>query len=279
MRRALLAAAVAVLTLPASAQASTFGAVGGVRDPASGVLELTVQAVENQGIGLRRATATLAGRPLATATFAEPDCLPGVCPAVGTVFLDVPTYDFPDGPARLEVTVEDAAGSVTHVVDQRVTIDNTPPTSTSTVTVSIGAGAKKPQTGPGGPGGPAGPSDTSGCASPRLSMFLAQRPLRIKRGVPVLAAGRKYRFRGRLTCIVDGRRKAAPRGTLVQVRDRRNGRTIERPAARVKLGGAIVTKLAHRRSCTVVFRIRGAGGHLVSVRIPIRVVRAKGARS
>ncbi len=130
MRRALFTAAVAVLTLPATAQASTFGAVGGVRDPASGVLELRVQAIETAGVGVRRATATLAGSALETATFAEPDCVPGVCPAVGAVALDVPTYDFPDGPARLEVTVEDAAGTVTHVVDQTVTVDNTPPTST-----------------------------------------------------------------------------------------------------------------------------------------------------
>jgi hypothetical protein len=279
MRRALLAAVVAALTLPATAQAATSGAVGGVRDPAGGVLELTVQAVENQGIGLRRATVALGGAALDTATFAEPDCEPGACPAVGTVALTAPTYGVPDGPARLEVTVEDAAGTVTHVVDKTITVNNKPVVSTSTVTVNVGAGSKKPQTGPGGPGGPAGPSDTSGCASPRLSMFLAQRPLRVRRGVAVLAAGRKYRFRGRLTCIADGRRKAAPRGTLIQVRDRRNGRTIERPAARVKTGGAIVAKLAHRRSCSVVFRVRGAGGHLVSVRIPIRVVRPKGARS
>jgi hypothetical protein len=279
MRRALLSALVAVLTFPAAAQATTSGAVGGVRDPAGGVMELTVQAVENGGVGLRRATVTLGGTALDTATFAEPDCAPGVCPAVGTVALSAPTYGVPDGPARLEVTVEDAAGTVTHVVDKTITVNNKPVVSTSTVTVSVGAGSKQRQTGPDGPGGPTGPSDTGGCASPRLSMFLAQRPLRVKRGVPVLAAGRKYRFRGRLTCVIDGRRKAAPRGTLVQVRDRRNGRTIERPAARVKTGGAIVTRLAHRRSCTVAFRIRGAGGHLVSVRIPIRVVRAKGARS
>jgi hypothetical protein len=279
MKRALLGSLVAVLTLPAAAQASTSAAVGGVRNPAGGVLELTVQAVENEGIGLRRATVTLAGTPLDTESFAEPDCAPGVCPAVGTVVLTAPTYGVPDGPARLEVTVEDAAGTVTHVVDETITVLNRQPTSTSTVTVSVGGGSKKPQPGPGGLGGPAGPSETSGCASPRLSMFLAQRPLRVKRGVPVLAAGRKYRFRGRLTCVINGRRKAAPRGTLVQVRDRRKGRTIERPAARVKTGGAVVVKLAHRRSCTVVFRIRGAGGHVVSVRIPIRVVRAKGARS
>jgi hypothetical protein len=279
MRRTLLAALVAMLTLPAAAQASTSGAVGGVRDPAAGTLELTVQAVESEGIGLRRATAILAGITLDSQNFAEPDCAPGVCPAVATLPLTVPTTGVPDGPARLEVTIEDAAGTVTHVVDRTITVNNKPVVSTSTVTVSVGAGAKIPQQGPGGPGGPAGPSDITGCASPRLSMFLAQRPLRIRRGVPVLAAGRKYRFRGRLTCVIDGRRKAAPRGTLVQVRDRRKGRTIERPAARVKIGGAVVARLAHRRSCTVVFRIRGAGGHLVGVRIPIRVVRAKGARS
>jgi hypothetical protein len=161
----------------------------------------------------------------------------------------------------------------------RADLVNKPVVSNPTVVVSVGGGAKNPQSGPNGPGGPTGPSGTDGCRSPRLSMFLAQRPLRIKRGVPVLAAGRKYRFRGRLTCLVEGRRKAAPRGTLVQVRDRRNGGSIERPAARVKTGGAVVVKLAHRRSCSVIFRVRGAGGHLVSVRIPIRVVRAKGARS
>jgi len=279
MRRALIAAVAALLSLPAAAQASTSGAVGGVRDPAAGTLRLSVHAVETDGIGLRRATVLLGGNILDNQYFADPDCVPGVCPTVATVDLAVPTGAIPDGPARLEVTVEDAAGTVTHVVDQTVTVTNKPVVSNPTVVVSVGGGAKNPQAGPGGPGGPAGPSDTSGCASPRLSMFLAQRPLRIKRGVPVLAAGRKYRFRGRLTCVIQGRRKAAPRGTLVQVRDRRNGRTIERPAARVKTGGAVVAKLAHRRSCTVVFRVRGAGGHLVSVRIPIRVVRAKGARS
>jgi hypothetical protein len=279
MRRALIAAVAALLTLPAAAQAATHGAVGGLRDPAAGTLQLTVQAVETDGTGLRRATAILGGHTLDSQYFGDdPGCAPGACPTVATVALAVPTTAVADGPARLEVTVEDAAGSVTHVVDQTVTIANRPVVSNPTVVVTVGGGAKKPQTGP-GTGGPAGPSGNDGCRSPRLSMFLAQRPLRIKRGVPVLAAGRKYRFRGRLTCVVDGRRKAAPRGTLVQVRDRRHGRSIVRPVARVKVGGAIVVKLAHRRSCSVIFRVRGAGGHLVSVRIPIRVVRAKGGRS
>jgi hypothetical protein len=278
MKRVLIAVVLGALALPAAAQASTYGAVGGLRDPASGVLELSVQAVETEGIGLRRATARLGGHILDSVFFADPDCTPGVCPPVASVDLTVPTTAVSDGPARLEVTVEDAAGTVTHVVDQLVTVNNKPVVSTSTVTISVGAGAKTPQPGPGGPGGPGGPHGNDGCVSPRLSMFLAQRPLRIKRGVPVLAAGRKYRFRGRLTCLVNGRRRAAPRGTVVEVRDRRRGRTIVRDVARVRADGRIVTKLAHRRSCTVVFRIRGAGGRLVSVRIPIRVVSGKAAR-
>jgi hypothetical protein len=279
MRRALIAAVAALLTLPAAAQAEVHGAVGGLRDPAAGTLQLNVRVTETTGVGVRRASAMLGGHLLDSQYFADPACASGVCPTVATVDLAVPTTAVPDGTARLEVTVEDATGTVTHVVDQTITVVNKPVVSNPTVVVSVGGGAKNPQSGPNGPGGPAGPSGTDGCRSPRLSMFLAQRPLRIKRGVPVLAAGRKYRFRGRLTCLVEGRRKAAPRGTLVQVRDRRNGRSIERPAARVKTGGAVVVKLAHRRSCSVIFRVRGAGGHLVSVRIPIRVVRAKGARS
>jgi hypothetical protein len=279
MRRALIAAVAALLTLPAAAQAEVHGAVGGLRDPAAGTLQLNVRVTETTGVGVRRATAMLGGHLLDSQYFADPACATGVCPTVATVDLAVPTTAVPDGTARLEVTVEDATGTVTHVVDQTITVVNKPVVSNPTVVVSVGGGAKNPQSGPNGPGGPAGPSGTDDCRSPRLSMFLAQRPLRIKRGVPVLAAERKYRFRGRLTCLVEGRRKAAPRGTLVQVRDRRNGRSIERPAARVKTGGAIVVKLAHGRSCSVIFRVRGAGGHLVSVRIPIRVVRAKGARS
>jgi hypothetical protein len=73
--------------------------------------------------------------------------------------------------------------------------------------------------------------------------------------------------------MIDGRRKAAPRGTPISVRDRFRSKTVVRDATRVRLGGRVAVKLAHRRSCTVVFRIRGAGGSLINVRIPIRVVR------
>ena len=48
-------------------------------------------------------------------------------------------------------------------------------------------------------------------ALPQLTMRLAQRPLRRRRGVPVLRTGRTYRFAGRLTC--------APEGTVVETGD------------------------------------------------------------
>ena len=278
MRTGLPIAALAlVLLAPATAHAATYGAVGGVRDPAAGLLELTVQAVETDGVGLRRATALLGGQVLDSVFFADPDCTADTCPDVATASLRVPTTAVADGTRRLEVTVEDSAGTVTHVADQTIRVDNAPVISTSTVTVSVGAGAKAPQPGGGGPGGGQG-SGEKGCRSPRLSMFLASKPLRVRRGRPSLVAGRRYRFAGRLTCVIDGRRRAAPRGTLVNVRDRRKGRTTDRGAARVRAGGALAIKLAHRRSCTVVFSIRGAGGRLMSVRIPVRVVRGKAAR-
>ena len=108
-------------------------------------------------------------------------------------------------------------------------------------------------------------------------MRLAQRPLRYRRGVPVLAAGRKYRYKGRLTCRIDGRRRAAPPGLRVQLRNRLRGSTYSEPSIRVRRRGVIVVRLAYRRSRVVIFRVVAANGDAVRVRIPIRVVRVKKA--
>jgi hypothetical protein len=75
---------------------------------------------------------------------------------------------------------------------------------------------------------------------PQLTMRLAQRPLRWRRGVPVLRAGRTYRFAGRLTC--------APEGTVVEGAD-----------------GRITTRIAYRGGRTVEFSAHGA-----AVRIAVR---------
>src|SRR5436305_1906312 len=66
------------------------------------------------------------------------------------------------------------------------------------------------------PGLGPGQAATAGpaCAKPRLSVMLSSRPLHTTRGVPVLRANHAYRFTGRLTCVIGGRRASAPRGTV-----------------------------------------------------------------
>ena len=265
-----VALAVALLA-PSVASAAPAGTVAGWRSPAAGVLELSVLATPGEA-HLRSATATLGGTVLAVKAFDDGSCTE-ICPA--TLTLPVDTKRVPDGQRVLVVTVEDVNGVDSELFRRTLSIENAPRVFTPTVTVQIGSGPIPPPPLPGGSvGGDAGPT----CASPRLTMRLAQRPLRYRRGVPVLAAGRKYRYKGRLTCRINGRRRAAPRGMRVQVRNRLRGSTISKPSIRVRRRGAIVVRLAYRRSRVLIFRVVGAGGDAVRVRIPIRVVRVKKAR-
>jgi hypothetical protein len=269
----------ASLAFAAPAQARVTAAVGGVRDPAAGKLELWVQASERDGNGLRSARAVLDGQPLDEGFFDEPGCAAGECPQVGGVALSLPTTAVSDGERRLEVIVEDGAGANQHVLDRSITVANTPIPWTSTVTVGVGSGGTEPGPpggggGGGGGGGPTPPGAT-GCVAPQLSAFLAQRPLRFRRSVPVLAAGRRYRFEGRLTCRINGRRRSAPRGTTVELLHVRRGRTVAEVTLRVRSRGEIVARVRLRRSRTLVFRFQTEGGRPVQVRIPVRVVRVK----
>ena len=211
-----LLCAVAALVGASTASALPTAAIGGVQDPATlGTLELSVLASETEDLGLKSATAMLDGVTVAEKQFEEGACRAGsevACPAV--VGLTVVTIDEDDGIHELKVVVENEQGG-TFTWSRNIEIDNTPPVSTPTETVEIGSGAIQPS--PPGPGpGPPPPGDR-GCAAPRLSMSLAQTPLRYKRGLPVLAKRRKYRFTGRLTCRIDGRRRPAPRGTEILV--------------------------------------------------------------
>ncbi len=269
------------LVAAATASAAPSAAIGGVRSPAAGTLDLTVQATGDAS-GLRSATVALGGVTQDSGFFGEPDCLPdasaeGGCPSTGALPLTVETSAVSDGVHRLQVTVTPGAGPAVVVYDEAITVDNTPVVSTPSVTVTVGSGTISPSP-PGGGGGPPRPGGVGACASPRLSMFLAQSPLRFRRAVPVLVAGRRYRYSGRLTCRVNGRRRSAPRGTYIGVRNRLRGRTFVKPALRVRSRGRIVARLAYRSSRVIVFRARSATGKVVSVRIPIRVVRLRGGR-
>ena len=274
--------ALAVLLLaPAAAQAEVTGAVGGLRDPAAGYLELNVQASDRSGSGLRTVRASLGGKAVAAGDIGAPGCLPDSfdvahgCPATGEASVVLDTTEVADGPQRLVVSVEDGAGAVTHLVDRDVTVMNTLPTWTSTVTIDVGSGASDPDGG--APTGPSGDPSGGGiaCRAPRLSVTLATRPLRFRHGVPVLRKGRGYVFKGRLTCIVDGRRRVAPRGTRLELRQIARGRTVARRTLTVGPNGRVRVRVTARTRRAIVFRFRAAGGKLVRVRIPVTIGRKR----
>ena len=114
---------------------------------------------------------------------------------------------------------------------------DTPPVMSVSVVVEVS-----------GSTGPAEVPETTACA-PQLTMRLAQRPLRWRRGMPVLAAGRSYRFAGRLTC--------APEGTIVDAG--------EAGTFTVGADGRIAARIAYRGARTVEFRALDA-----AVRIAVR---------
>jgi len=121
-----------------------------------------------------------------------------------------------------------------------------------------------------GSGGVGGVSRGS-CRSPRLSVFLDQRPLRVSRGVPVLQRGKRYRFRGRLTCVIDGRRRSAPKRTRVEVLNQVGRRTVRKPATLIRDRGQVRVILAYRSARTLIFRFTNADGQRSQVRIRVRV--------
>ena len=292
-------ACAAVLVAPSPAAAAPTGIVAGWRDPVEGPMKLTVSATPDRvtNAALSSATATLGNLPAVTALFEDGTCSK-TCPA--TVDLPVDTGQrtpapekrliLPDGLHTLVVTIKDVNGDTAEIMRKVILVDNdkpaspckeqTPPEVTPlacTVEVAIGSGAITPQPSPGG-GGSVGGESGPVCASPRLSMGLASKPLRYRRGVPVLAAGRAYRYAGTLTCRINGRRRPALRGTQVQVRNRVRGWTISKPSIKLRKAGDVVARLSYRSSRVVIFRVRGAGGEVVRVRIPIRIVSVKKGR-
>jgi hypothetical protein len=114
------------------------------------------------------------------------------------------------------------------------------------------------------------------CRSPRLSMSLDQKPLRISKGVAVLQYGKRYRFAGRLTCVVDGKRKSAPKRTRIQLLNKVGSKTVTKPAARVADKGRIKLSLKYPvGSRTLIFRFVNADRQRAQVSIKIKVEKKK----
>jgi hypothetical protein len=283
------------------------GAVGGVSSPASGTLALTMFATD-AGLGLASATASLDGTPVVQADLGGASCaelsaqdatidLPAgaACPpSSSAVALPVDTTAVPDGPHALRVELRDAAGNAVRILDEQITVSNAVVPHSSQALLTIGTGAV-PGPGPGGsgtgtpgggsgtPGGgsgtaPGGGAASSGpaCRRPRLSMSLRGRPLRMLASVPVLLRSRAYRYSGRLTCLVAGRRVGAPRGTVVEILNKIGRRYYGKSGTTVRARGAVSVLLRYPSARIVRFRHRSVDGS--SARVDIRIAIARHAQ-
>ncbi|HYI20842.1 MAG TPA: hypothetical protein VD836_19145 [Solirubrobacteraceae bacterium] len=269
MIRALpLAVACALFAAPAAAAAAPTGGVSGVRDPASGVMRLVVLA--SAGDGLLDAAAALDGAEVARAPF-DCDAVPSACPG-GQVELLVPTTQVADGPHRLTVTVTDQAGATAVLTDRVLTVSNAPVLQRTSVTIRVGSrgggGAAPGESG--GTGGP--PPAVPACERPRLRVRAAWARPELRGVRLVLRAGRRYRFAGRLTCLRDGRRVAAPAGTRIRLTQRHGGVPLRRRTVRTGPGGRFALRVLARTRRTLVFSVRSGGRTVASARLPIVVV-------
>ena len=261
-------------------------AVGGTSSPIAGALSMDIQATDT-GSGLRAAYATLGSRSVSGNFASGEDCgdltpatdqvdmsVNANCAEVAGLSLSLDTVGMADGDYTLTVKVADWAGNVREST-QPITVLNTRPANTPTQTLSIGTTgvANQPNQGNnGGSGGVAGASAQQ-CRSPRLSVFLAQKPLRVSRGTPVLKAGKRYRFTGRLTCVVNNRRRSAPKRARIDILNTIGRRTMEKAGTTIKNKGGLSVILAYRSSRLITFRFTNSDGQRTQVRIRVRVAR------
>jgi len=166
-------------------------------------------------------------------------------------------------------------GNSAPIADQDFEVDNRERPYSPSVHVDLTIGSDVPGSppgrNPGGSGGVLGGSATS-CASPKLSMLLAQKPVRVRKGAVVLVRGKKYRFTGRLTCLVRNKRVSAPKRTKIQIFAIVKGRTAPKGTALVGSGGRIVIRLASPSARTLEFRFRNVDGRIARVRIKVQTV-------
>jgi hypothetical protein len=269
------AIAAGAASLTAAEEPPLSGALGGWHSPAAGTLTLEVSGRATKA-RLADATASVDGRPVDAAVFCRED--PRADCSVARVSLQVDTEPYPDGPHRLDVTIRDAENR-TFAIDKDLEVWNHPPTGSPTATLNIGgspdATPHGAANGGGSSGGVEGVSATS-CGSPRLSMFLDQKPLRVSGGVPVLLKGKRYRFTGRLTCVAGRKRRSAAKGARIDVRNVVRGKTVRKGGTTVRGSGNITLILAYPSSRTIEFRYTAGDGKTSKVRIKVRIAQRKG---
>jgi hypothetical protein len=268
------ASSVALLAAsPAAADAPPSAAVAR-HSPVAGDMVLIVSARDD--VKLESTAAAIDYAQVASGSLCPADNDNGCTKQDATLTIDTTPYR--DGIHHLVVTVSDAAGNVATIVDEDFEVFNHPPVGSPTATLEIGSsgtavhGADKQDSSSGGVQG----ASSSSCTSPKLSMFLSQKPLRVSKGVPVLLKGKRYRFTGRLTCVIKGKRKSAPIRTRIDVYNVVKGKTVRKGATSVRAEGKVTLLLSYASSRTIEFRYRSADGKTTKVRIKVRIARKKG---
>jgi hypothetical protein len=283
-------------------------AVGGYQSPAAKELKLDFSG-NDVGTGLRSAWAWVSGAactpalcPVYKADFGGADCrdltpddatvdmpLGAKCafggehapPIVVDIAIKNPdgTIGLPNGDGyTLNYRVTDWAGNEYNEA-KPLSLNNNPYLGTNTQTLSIGTTGTTTPNGSnnnnnGGSGGVAGASAQS-CRSPRLSFSLSNKPMRISKGVPVLQYGKRYRFNGRLTCVINGKRKSAPKRARVDILNKVGKKTIEKAGTTVRDKGRLTVILSYKSSRTISFRFTNSDGQRSTVTIKIKVEKKK----
>jgi hypothetical protein len=273
--------------------------VGGYHSPAAGELKLNF-AANDSGSGLRYADAWVTGpangglvRKAFTATGACGDFTGGeasidmsidaACPHTDNVEVVVPLSSLPDGPGyTLNYRVVDWAGNE-WTSSQPLEVLNKPNLGSPTATLQIGTTGSTPLPSPGrggsgGSGGVAG-AGSQNCTTPRLSFSLAQKPVRIRKGVPVLHYKKRYRFTGRLTCVINGKRRSAPKRVRVDIFNKLHKKTYEKSGITTNSKGRLRVILAYPSSRTIIFRFTNSDGKRSQVSIKVRVEKKKHKKS
>jgi hypothetical protein len=149
----------------------------------------------------------------------------------------------------------------------------------STRTLSIGTDPvtiqENPGPGPATPGGGVQGAQSNQCRTPRLSVVLNSKPVRVTKGTPVLAYKKAYKFTGRLTCVINGKRRSAPKRTKLFVYNKVGKKTVRKPNTAIRDKGAVNVKLAFVSNRTVIFRYTNATGQKSEVKIKVRVTKKK----
>lgn len=263
---------VSALTLTVSDDRAPNGSVGSLSEPGRNTMSF-VATTSDEGTGLERVellvdgvlrqTVDLAGAACADIGPARPgvDLAVGVaCPKSATPTLSFDTKTVADGKHRFVVRVTDLSGNVSTILDRDVRIDNSP--AVNRLPDGSVLGQALPLT-----------ADPGRCLVPRLTVRLSQRPVgRTSSGAAIFAKGKRYRFRGTLTCLDKGKRVVAPAGTAVEVLNIVRGRFAAKSGATVRQRGAITwfnpTNYSTR---TIRFRYVPSTGNAARVNIPIVV--------